>query len=79
MKKYPVVVVKWRDAWHNEAQVEYEDLDSTCREEVCLWTTGFLVRNTKKEVVLANEVTDDRLTYRRITHIPKSLVKKISR
>ena len=69
-KSLRVVLVEWEDATH---QVDERD---TPMGTMIAYTLGFLVRNTKKDVVLCGEVFEDG-GRRDITAIAKPMVRKI--
>ena len=79
-RKYSMVVVDWEDATHQtgywrplEAKCDKGHMPIMCR------TVGFLTKNDRKRVVLAQEyfLEDDDLRY--IAVIPRGMVRKITR
>ena len=69
-KHLKVVLVEWEDATHQD------DEQDAPMGTMIAYTIGFLVRNTKKDVVLCGEVFEDG-GRRDITAIAKKMVRKI--
>jgi hypothetical protein len=71
----PLVLVIWRDAYFDFDQRDVEDQ----RPDYLVHTVGFLLSEGPKFVSLAQEVLPDGDGYRAVTHIPLSIVERISR
>lgn len=83
MNNVPLVLVRWRDAWSDNADcrlVDLEKLPGSAR----LYTVGFLVRRTKEALYLAQdflpgmpESSEPEDSWRGWTIIPRSIVAEI--
>ncbi len=72
---YPLVMVEWHDAWFDFDQESPED----CRGDYLVKTVGFLVSDGPRFVSVAQEVLPDGDGLRAVTHIPVSVVERITR
>ncbi len=71
----PLVLVIWRDAYFDFDQRDAEET----RPDYLVHTVGFLLSEGPKFVSLAQEVLPDGDGYRAVTHIPLSIVERITR
>ena len=71
---FPLVLVEWHDAWFDFDQESPED----CRGDYLVRTVGFLVADGPRFVSVAQEVLPDGDGLRAITHIPVSIVERIT-
>jgi hypothetical protein len=72
--EFPLVLVTWRDAWFDFDEPDPED----ARADYLVNTAGFLVRRGPRFVSVAQEVLPDGDGFRAVTHIPVTVVEKIS-
>jgi hypothetical protein len=72
--EFPLVLVTWRDAWFDFDEPDPQD----ARADYLVNTVGFLVRRGPRFVSVAQEVLPDGDGFRAVTHIPVTVVEKIS-
>ena len=69
----PFVMVSWNDAWKDSTtDSTFEDADEASEPVQCQ-TVGWLLRDTPKGVLIANEYSPDG-TYRGRTFIPRGML-----
>jgi hypothetical protein len=73
--RYPIVLVTWHDAWFDFDQQDPED----CRTDYLVRTVGFLVDDGSRFVSVAQEVLPDGDGFRAVTHIPRSIIERVTR
>jgi hypothetical protein len=71
---FPIVLVTWHDAWFDFDQQDPED----CRSDYVVRTVGFLVGDGPMFVSVAQEVLPDGDGFRAVTHIPLSIIEKVT-
>ena len=72
--EYSLVLVTWHDAWFDFDQEDPED----CRSDYLVQTVGFLVSDGPRFVSVAQEVLTDGEGFRAVTHIPASIIERIT-
>jgi hypothetical protein len=79
-EQYKLVEVAWQDAWADHEESNLKDW----RDEQPVSTVGWVVRDTKRVLSIANEILHgdevhaDETTFRCITHIPRPLITRIT-
>jgi len=71
---YPLVLVRWRDAWFDADQQDTKDW----RVEYVVHTVGYLIREEKGILSVASEVLPEGDGFRAVTHIPKAIILSIT-
>jgi hypothetical protein len=74
LPQYPLVLVLWHDAYFDFDQEAPED----SRPDYLVHTVGFLVSDGPRFVSIAQEVLPDDDGFRAVTHIPVSIVERIT-
>lgn len=71
MKKYKLVMIEWQDAWANTID---------CTDILIHTTVGFLYRETKDEICLAQSYysVEDKINVNNFFGIPRGCIKKYS-
>lgn len=72
---YPLVLVHWLDAWYDADEQTVDDW----RADYPVQTVGYLVRDDRAVVSIAQEVLPDDEGFRAVTHIPRPMVQQITR
>ena len=72
--EFPLVLVTWRDAWFDFDEPDPQD----ARADYLVNTAGYLVKRGPRFVSVAQEVLPDGDGFRAVTHIPVSVVEKIT-
>ena len=72
--KPPLVRVEWDDAWSDHDETGAKDW----ADHTPVVTVGYLVRSTRRVVSVASEVVSEG-RYRCVTHIPRSIVRRVVR
>jgi hypothetical protein len=77
MKNYKVVSIVWEDAWSDAG---YFSKESAVNEPPCFITSvGILIENNDNGATIACELfhdTDKFDRYRKVQHIPKSIIRE---
>jgi hypothetical protein len=71
---YPLVLVAWHDAWFDFEESDPED----CRSDYLVRTVGFLVNEGPRFLSIAQEVLPDGDGFRAVTHIPVSIIERVT-
>jgi hypothetical protein len=74
-RSYPLVLVHWLDAWYDPDEQTAEDW----RPDYPVQTVGYLVRDERCVISIAQEVLPDDEGFRAVTHIPRAMVQKVTR
>jgi hypothetical protein len=74
LQQYPLVLVVWHDAYFDFDQEAGED----CRPDYLVHTVGFLVADGPRFVSIAQEILPDGDGFRAVTHIPVSVVERVT-
>ena len=70
----PLVVVTWRDAWF-----DFDHADSTePRTDYLVTTVGFVVREDRRFLSIAQEVLPDDDGFRAVTHSPVAVIVSVA-
>jgi hypothetical protein len=72
---YPLVLVHWLDAWYDPDEQTAEDW----RPDYPVQTVGYLVRDDRSVISIAQEVLPDDEGFRAVTHIPRAMVQKVTK
>jgi hypothetical protein len=72
--EFPLVLVTWRDAWFDFDEPDPQD----ARADYLVNTAGYLVSRGPRFVSVAQEVLPDGDGFRAVTHIPLSVVEKMT-
>jgi hypothetical protein len=74
MKDFPLVEVEWLDAWFERDEQTIDDM----KDDEPITLVGYLVRDNPRLVSVAQEWLRDDDNFRATTHIPRSLVVRIT-
>jgi hypothetical protein len=77
-RKYPVVLVEWRDAKNNSDWRSVEILSRSSHETVLVRSVGFLIKKDDREVILAFGICEQGEAESTLA-IPRDWCRKIKR
>lgn len=71
--KYPLVLIKWKDAQSSASWEEKDEIDKWAEEDYIVNDVGFIIKTTKNNIILCSQIGADG-SFGNKTKIPKGWV-----